>query len=101
MITDDGKIDFSDITLISKSGEYLFQDRYQYGRTYAVSHDTFRNLLVVTAHLEAQYRFYDDDEYRDEFNTLDFLLSQLEITDELFQATLMENSSWILSKEKI
>lgn len=94
MITDNGKFSFEDVTLVSKTGRFMFEDRKNTKYVYEVSHNMFRDLLVIAANAKAS-----GAERYTNVNTFDFLFNQLEMTEELFAATMYSYSDWI-SKEK-
>lgn len=89
MITDDGKFSFNDVTLVSKNGRFMFEDRKNTKYVYEVSHDMFKVLLVASAQAESTG-------IKNKANSFNFLLNQLEMTEELFTALLYNSADWIL-----
>ncbi|ELW0836330.1 hypothetical protein ACRYKS_20180 [Escherichia coli] len=88
MITDDGKYSFSDVTLVSKNGRFMFEDRTNTKYVYEVSHDMFKYLLIVSAQAEAMG-------VKNKANSFNFLFNQLEMTEDLFTALLYDYADWI------
>lgn len=88
MVTDDDKFSFSDVTLVSKTGRFMFEDRKNIKYVYEVSHDMFKYILVIAAQAKA-------NGVSNKANSFDFLFDQLEMTEELFTAILYNHSDWI------
>lgn len=89
MITDDGKFSFRDVTLVSKTGRFMFEDRRNTKYVYEVTHDMFRYLLVASAQASAFG-------VKNKANSIEFLFNQLEITEDLFTAMLYSYADWIM-----
>lgn len=90
MINDDGKVDFNEITLESIKGKFYFEHPRMKNKVYEVSHTQFRILFVRKA------REKDNNIISNSANSFEYLLSQLVMTEELFQAMLYPNSDWII-----
>lgn len=88
MITDDDRFSFVDVTLVSKTGRFMFEDRINTKYVYEVSHDMFKDLLVIAAQAKAMG-------VKNKANSFDFLFDQLELTEDLFSALLYEHKDWI------
>lgn len=88
MVTDDNKFSFSDVTLVSKTGRFMFEDRHNTNYVYEVHHDMFKNLLVIAAQAKSRG-------VTNKANSFDFLFDQLEMTEDLFTAILYEYKDWI------
>ncbi len=85
MSVENGKFNFYDVELIctNPSGKFYFQTPKSKGRVYAVDVEQFKFMLVTAS--EARRL---GTEYPNQSNSLDYLLDQLEMTEELFTALL-------------
>ncbi len=85
MSVENGKFNFYDVELVSTnpSGKLYFQTPKNKGRVYTVDEDQFKFMLVTAS--EARRL---GTEYPNQSNSLDYLLDQLEMTEELFTALL-------------
>ena len=85
MSVENGKFNFYDVELVctNPSGKFYFQTPKSKGRAYAVDVDQFKFMLVTAS--EARRL---GTEYPNQSNSLDYLLDQLEMTEELFTALL-------------
>lgn len=92
MVTEDGKFDFSDVTLKSIRDKFYFKRKNKY---YEVSHDEFKSMLVFVAQQSSKNITPVVDKTNKE--TLEFLLSQLEVDEVLFTAYLYDSSDWIMN----
>jgi|AGFS01.1.fsa_nt_gi hypothetical protein len=91
MITEDGKVDFNLVQLESKTGRFVFEHPRNRKLVYEVNHDQFRVLFVKMAQDKAR-----GSELPNRSNSFDFLLSQLEMNGDLFQAMLYPNEDWTI-----
>lgn len=91
MITDDGKVDFNLVKLESKNGKFYFEHPKNKNMVYEVPHDQFRYLFVKAAHDTTNGVIM-----KNKSNSFDYLLSQLEMNEDLFQAMLYPNSEWTI-----
>lgn len=91
MITDDGKVDFNLVQLESKNGKFYFEHPKNKKVVYEVPHDQFRYLFVKAAQDTA-----NNSILKKKSNSFEYLLSQLEMNEDLFQAMLYPNSEWTI-----
>lgn len=84
-ITADNKFNFYDVKLTStnKSGKFYFQATKNRSRVFEVSEDLFKTMLVSASNTKNQGL-----ENPKMANTLDYLLDQIEMTEEIFTALL-------------
>lgn len=88
MITEDDKFSFKDITLVSKTGKFYFEDGKKY--KIEVTHDMFKSLLVLAANMKNKMPS------KNQRNSFDYLFNQLEITEDIFTALLYDYEDWTL-----
>lgn len=91
MITEDGKVDFNQITLKSKTGKFYHEHPKNRKTVYEVSHDQFKYMLVKEAVANAK-----GISIKNKSNSFEYLMSQLEMNEDLFQAMLYPNSDWTI-----
>lgn len=91
MIRDDGKVDFNEVKLESKTGKFYFEHPRNRKTVYEVPHDQFRYLFVKAAQDEA-----NGIKFENRSNSFEYLMSQLEMNEDLFQAMLYPNSEWTI-----
>lgn len=82
-VTSDGKFNFYDVELTSKNGLFYFEIVKDRSKVKRVPHDLFKAMLVSSYNLKAL-----GQETPNQANTLDYLLDQLEMTEDLFKALL-------------
>ena len=82
-VTSDGKFNLYNIELTSKNGLFYFEIVGQKSKVKRVSHGLFKTMLVSAYNLKAR-----GIENPKQANTLDYLLDQLEMTEDLFKALL-------------
>lgn len=85
MSVENGKYNLYDVELIctNPSGKFYFQTPKSKGRVYEVDVTQFKYMLVIAS--EARRL---GTEYPNQSNSLDYLLDQLEMTEEIFTALL-------------
>ncbi|AZU98300.1 hypothetical protein SEPL_071 [Salmonella phage SE_PL] len=91
MITEDGKVDFNFVKLESKNGKFYFEHPKNKKLVYEVNHDQFRTLFVKMAQDNAR-----GIELPNRSNSFEYLMSQLEMNEDLFQAMLYPNEDWTI-----
>lgn len=99
MFTKDGKVIVSKLNLIPKKGKFLLADRYSNKIMYEVTPELFKEVLVIAANNDYICKTKGIIPVNS-VNKIDFLLEQLEFTDELFQATMIEYNKWIYEEEE-
>lgn len=88
MITENGQFSFCDVTLVSKNGRFMLEDRKNKKYVYEVEHDTFKLMLIMAAKYSALG-------IKNKVNSFDFLFDQLELTEDIFAALLYDHKDWI------
>jgi Glu-tRNA(Gln) amidotransferase subunit E-like FAD-binding protein len=85
MSVKNGKFNFYDVELVctNPSGKFYFQTPKSKGRVYEVTVEHFKLMLVTAS--EARRL---GTEYSNQSNSLEYLLDQLEMTEDLFTALL-------------
>lgn len=85
-VTKDNKFNFYDVELIStnKSGKFYFEVVKNKSKVYEVDVDLFKTMLVSAANVKTP---------KTAANSLDYLLSQIEMTEDIFTALLYPD--WI------
>jgi superfamily II DNA helicase RecQ len=91
MINADGKVDFNFVTLESTKGKFYLEHPRKKNIVYEVSHDQFRILFVKMAQDNAKGIVFENRS-----NSFEYLMSQLEMNEDLFQAMLYPNSDWTI-----
>ncbi len=84
-VTSDNKFNFYDIKLVSanKSGKFYFQAVKDRSKVYEVSEDLFKAMLVSASNIKNAGM-----ENPRMANTLDYLIDQIEMTEDFFTALL-------------
>lgn len=82
-VTSDGKFNLNGITLVSKNGKFYFEIVGQKHKVKRVNHDLFKTMLIAAYNLKSLGK-----ENPKQANTLEYLLEQLEMTEDLFKALL-------------
>ena len=84
-VTNDGKFNFYDVELISTnpSGKFYFQTPKSKGRVYEVSVDMFKCMLVTASEAKRLGTAPVNGS-----NSLEYLLDQVEMTEDIFKALL-------------
>lgn len=93
MITEDNKFSFSDVVLKSKNGKFYMRDNKC--TFYEIDEESFRSLLVLTANRHKEFSKSEVTQISRQ-SLLDFLLGQLELTEELFAANLYDYQDWTI-----
>jgi hypothetical protein len=89
MVNDDGTFGFSDVQLESINGKFYFETSRNKHRVYEVTHDEFRVMLVLVA-------LRENNGLKTKSNSLDYLMNQLVVNEDLFAAMMYDNSQWRL-----